>query len=97
MKDINPGTVQRNTLPPFPRHLWYSTIHYILLPMMDISNGEIWKTDGTTEGTEKVTNFLNYNVSKLTLVGDNFYFLIQKNDSFQVWISDGSEVGAKIR
>ena len=61
-----------------------------------ISNGEIWKTDGTNEGTEKVTTFLNSYISKLTLIDDNFYFLIKNNYSLQVWISDGTEIGTKI-
>ena len=57
------------------------------------SSGEIWKTDGTTNGTEKVTNFLNANITKLTLVGSNIFFLIQESDSLQVWKSNGTAAG----
>ncbi len=60
------------------------------------SDGEIWKTDGTSEGTEKVTNFLNYKVSKLTTAGDKLFFLIQKENTLQVWVSDGTEAGTQI-
>ncbi|MDO6761820.1 T9SS type A sorting domain-containing protein [Tamlana sp. 2_MG-2023] len=60
------------------------------------SNGEIWKTDGTTKGTEKVTNFLNSKISKLTLIDNRFYFLIQKDDVLQIWLSDGTKVGTRI-
>lgn len=56
------------------------------------SLGELWKTDGTTAGTEKITTFLNYSVSELTLVDNNIYFLIKK-DMLEVWKSDGTEAG----
>jgi len=62
----------------------------------ELSKGEIWKTDGTTAGTEKVTHFINQNILQLTLVGDKFYFLIQVSNKLQVWISDGTESGTTL-
>ena len=60
------------------------------------SNGEIWCTDGTSEGTVKITHSQNYNISQLTLVGDHFYFVKRINNFLQVWISDGTENGTKM-
>ncbi|TPG41741.1 T9SS type A sorting domain-containing protein [Flavobacterium pectinovorum] len=58
------------------------------------SLGEIWKTDGTANGTTKVTNFLNGRVWRLTAAGDYIYFLItQDNNTLQVWKTDGTEGG----
>ena len=59
------------------------------------SNGEIWKTDGTKEGTKKITNFLNGKVTKLTPVGNQLFFLLQTpNNPLQVWKTDGTENGS---
>jgi len=60
------------------------------------SSGEIWCTDGTTEGTVKVTDFLNKYVKKFTLVGDKIYFLVKEDDMLQVWVSDGTKAGTKL-
>lgn len=57
------------------------------------SDGEIWCTDGTLEGTEKITHFLNYSITRLTLVGDQIYFVKQLSDSLQLWKSNGTESG----
>lgn len=60
------------------------------------SSGEIWCTDGTSEGTVKITHSQNYNISQFTLVGDHFYFVKRINNFLQVWISDGTENGTKM-
>ncbi|MCM0666259.1 T9SS type A sorting domain-containing protein [Flavobacterium tyrosinilyticum] len=58
------------------------------------SKGEIWRTDGTSEGTEKVTNFINGRAVRLTTVGDFIYFIIaEENDIKEVWKTDGSPIG----
>lgn len=95
LKDINPGN-NNGIQTSFSEAsvIINNTLYFIAKDR--VSNGEIWKTDGTTEGTEKVTNFLNFNISKLTLIDEHFYFLTKNNDSLQVWISDGSEEGTKI-
>ncbi len=58
-----------------------------------LSAGEIWKTDGTREGTQKVTDFLDTWIWNLTLVGDVFYFRKIFDGSLQIWKSDGTESG----
>jgi len=58
------------------------------------SAGELWKTDGTDEGTKKITHFMNGNVSKITLVGSQIFFLVQPpGQSIEIWKSDGTENG----
>lgn len=95
LKDINPGNNSGiKTSFSEASVIINNTLYFIASD--GISNGEIWKTDGTADGTKKVTNFLNSNISKLTLIGENFYFLIKNTDSLQVWISDGTESGTEI-
>lgn len=60
------------------------------------SAGEIWKSDGTENGTEIVTSFINYPISHLTLVGEDIFFLTQSNGLLSVWKSDGTEEGTQI-
>ncbi|WP_291285152.1 T9SS type A sorting domain-containing protein [Flavobacterium sp.] len=56
---------------------------------------DIWKTDGTTNGTIKLTNFLKERVLRIFPVGDYVFFLIRiGNDHLQVWRTDGSIGGA---
>jgi len=94
LKDINPG--KNSGIHAFSESsvIINNTLYFIANDGNSI--GEIWKTDGTAEGTQKVTNFLNSNISRLTLIGEHFYFLIKKNDLLQVWISDGSYTGTRI-
>ena len=61
------------------------------------SSGEIWRTDGTTSGTVKITNFLNGGFRKLTTVGDFIYFLRKPSDYIlQLWKTDGTAEGTVI-
>ncbi len=60
------------------------------------SKGEIWKTDGTHNGTIKVTEFLDAQISKLTLVNNKIYFLNQNENQLQVWLSDGTSKGTSL-
>lgn len=62
----------------------------------EFSQGEILKTDGTSANTTKVTDFIGTPISKLTLVGNKFYFLIKKDDNLNLWISDGTSGGTQL-
>lgn len=54
---------------------------------------ELWKTDGTTDGTVRVTNSLdNDSYDALTAAG-NYLFFLQKGDYLQVWKCDGTNEG----
>ncbi|PNW28740.1 T9SS type A sorting domain-containing protein [Formosa algae] len=58
------------------------------------SEGELWKTDGTSEGTIQITNFINDRASELTAVGNHIFFLIKADDTtLQVWKTDGTTDG----
>lgn len=58
------------------------------------SAGEIWKSDGTTGGTVKITNNLNGGFQKLTTVGNFIYFLRKPSEYIlEVWKSDGTTSG----
>lgn len=95
LKDINPGKNNGLQSSFSQSSVIINDVLYFIATDGN-SDGEIWKTDGTKEGTVKVTKTLNSNITKLTLVGDKFYFLIKEEYSLQVWISDGSETGTKI-
>ncbi|KLT70240.1 T9SS type A sorting domain-containing protein [Flavobacterium sp. ABG] len=93
LKDINPGIgnglvgVLKQSSSVLNNKLYF-------LSKDENSLGEIWKTDGTENGTEKVTNFINGRVSKLTTVGNLIYFLLKKeDDKLEVWKTDGTTVG----
>jgi ELWxxDGT repeat protein len=95
LKDINPGVNSGASL-------YFKDASVVLNDKLYFmgydgsSSGEIWCTDGTTEGTVKVTDFLNKYIKKLTLVGDKIYFLVKEDDMLQVWVSDGTKAGTKL-
>ncbi len=95
LKDIHPGK-QNGVLASFSKASVVINDTLYFIAQDGCSNGEIWKTDGTIDGTEKVTNFLNANIAALTLIGEEFYFLIKENDLLQVWKSDGSAEGTEL-
>lgn len=63
----------------------------------ETSEGEIWRTDGTSSGTIKITNFLNGGFRKLTTVGSFIYFLRKPSEYIlQLWKTDGTSEGTVI-
>lgn len=62
----------------------------------DLNTGEIWKTDGTSAGTERVTDFLNHDIETLTRVGNQIFFFIDRDDHWQLWKSDGTATGTVV-
>ncbi|QLC65525.1 T9SS type A sorting domain-containing protein [Flavobacterium sp. LPB0248] len=59
----------------------------------NLSNGEIWRTDGINE-TVKITDFLNGRAEKLTTVGNSIFFLMKtSNYVLQIWKTDGTKEG----
>lgn len=53
------------------------------------SEGELWKSDGTESGTTKITDFLNKVSTKLTVVNNSLFFIVNKS----LWKSDGTSTG----
>jgi len=58
------------------------------------AEAEIWTTDGTTDGTIKLTSFLNGRETNLTTVGAFVFFTIKNDDdTLEVWKTDGTTMG----
>jgi ELWxxDGT repeat protein len=98
LKDIKPGTGNGITT-TFSQSS--AAFHNSLYFVADdgVTGGELWKTDGTTDGTLRVTDSLNAYIPQLTVVGDAIFFLCIKQDplyyidTLQVWKSDGTKSG----
>ncbi|MEH6536835.1 MAG: ELWxxDGT repeat protein [Psychroserpens sp.] len=59
-----------------------------------LSSGEIWRTDGTSVGTEKVTTFLDFKIDNLTTANNSIFFTINKTPQLlDLWKSDGTNSG----
>lgn len=55
---------------------------------------QIWKTDGTPEGTSLVVDLDGMSITNLTTVNDHIFFLAKTADySLEVWKTDGTENG----
>lgn len=92
LKDIYPGS-ESSVVGFLEKGAAILNNNFYFIAKDESSSGEIWKTDGTTNGTTKVTNFINGRTSALTTVGDLIYFLIQEDDKLQVWKMDGTTEG----
>ncbi|PSR52757.1 hypothetical protein AHMF7605_04085 [Adhaeribacter arboris] len=59
----------------------------------DGAGGELWKSDGTEEGTTKVKSF--YAIYNLTAVKNKVYFSAAQGnqDEYELWQSNGTEAG----
>ncbi|MCC9073722.1 T9SS type A sorting domain-containing protein [Flavobacterium sp. F-65] len=97
LKDINPGNESSySRLLNSSSAILNNKLYFIAKD--GSSDGEIWKTDGTENGTTKVTSFINGRTLKLTTVGSYIYFLIKTIDdpltsTLQVWRTDGTTGG----
>jgi ELWxxDGT repeat protein len=61
---------------------------------------QLWKTNGTEPGTEKVKAIApgdDAEIEQITPVGDKVFFVANDNDGHgqQVWVSDGTEAGTE--
>ncbi len=93
LKDINPGEADgARYLLTKGSAVLNNELYFIATD--GSSNGEIWKTDGTSSGTSQVTDFLDGRVSELVSVNDNIFFTLENEANLlQVWKSDGTEEG----
>jgi ELWxxDGT repeat protein len=57
---------------------------------------QIWATNGTPEGTHRITDLPIMNYLRLAVAGDYLYFLVLENDGLQVWKSDGTRQGTQL-
>jgi len=91
VKDINPGPKSSLSFSPFNQSNNFVNIgdstYFIASPS---AIGELWKSDGTSEGTELVLNFSNSNrlnfINKLTTINNQIYFPAHTNiTGRQLW------------
>lgn len=83
IKDIYPG-LESSVIGTLKTGTAINNIFYFIAKD-ESSLGEIWKSDGTTAGTVKMTSFINGRTSTLTAVGNSIYFLIKEDYKLQVW------------
>ena len=108
--DFAPGVAVRNGLPQASRALsggrnptsgfvragssWFFTAQ------TDASGRELWKTDGTTAGTQLVAEIglgkISGNVGNLCAVGSRVYFSASgATQGIELWVSDGTAAGTQ--
>lgn len=98
LKDINPGSENAITTTFTASSVQFNNLLYFVADDGQ-TGGELWKTDGTTEGTIRVTDSINADIPQLTVVGDKIFFLViiqdplYNLDTMQVWKSDGTKIG----
>lgn len=61
------------------------------------SSADLWTSDGTAQGTGRVTSFQQVDPSLLTAAGSRLFFVAAAGDprSEQLWVSDGTKTGTR--
>ena len=95
VKEMNSGTDQYGKASSHPGYLTEFQ-NMVFFQAFDGTHHELWKSDGTEEGTVKLTSS-DVNPEQLVVMGDRLFF-IGHNDKEQatIWQSDGTEAGTKI-
>lgn len=63
----------------------------------DGENGfQLWSTDGTTAGTTRITSIEDLYTEKLTLVGNQLFFITREGNFLRIWNSDGTDEGTGV-
>ncbi|TLD68179.1 hypothetical protein FEM03_23995 [Phragmitibacter flavus] len=96
VKDIYPGVANSFSFVYGPGVVLDNTLYFIAND--GINGEELWKSDGTADGTVMVKDILPGSGSSspnyLTLVGDRFYFIASNGtDGRALWKSDGTVAG----
>ena len=90
IKDPNPDL---NTAPAFPSEFFSWKGHVYFSATVENIYG-LWRTDGTSEGTELIKN--NLNVYQIVPFGDKLAFAgYEKERGTELWISDGTPAGTQ--
>nr|WP_321233626.1 ELWxxDGT repeat protein [uncultured Psychroserpens sp.] len=100
LKDINPGVNDGVRIPflsdqrVFEKRTAILNNELYFIASDGNSRGELWKTDGTTNGTVRITDFLDYDIEEITLVNGELYFFIRtEGQNRDLWKSDGTSSG----
>ncbi|MCO6494643.1 MAG: T9SS type A sorting domain-containing protein [Bacteroidetes bacterium] len=100
VKDINPGIAGCNCTTGSYSFFTYKDELYFMGD--DGSGFYFWHTDGTEEGTRKISKDYNYSLgflaSSKSYIFNNKIFFVGNNGSYgnELWISDGTVVGTKM-
>ena len=91
VKDINPSTYPwGDPAGSSIRHMTSLQDVVFFQASVDERNYELWKSDGTEQGTVKLTTF-NANPANLVVVKDHLFFVgHDNNDEAAIWKSDGT-------
>ncbi|MBC5772571.1 T9SS type A sorting domain-containing protein [Pontibacter sp. KCTC 32443] len=96
-KDLNPGSGSSA-----PRNLLVLNNELYFVANDGISGQQLFKTDGTTGNIQKLTNFIDKTIPRLTLVNDQIFFTITETisdggDGFlAIWKSNGTKAGTTL-
>jgi len=90
--------------PDFPAVDWLTPLgDRLLFAAIDREHGrELWITDGSDGGTERVTDLCpgtcSSNPERLVLLGDRVFFVARKPDAFDrgIWTTDGTAEGTHL-
>lgn len=101
VKDIYPGNINSSIGSYNPFFILNNELYLAAQDGTAGSNQEIWKTDGTENGTIKVINATTLNnVSpnfslldkKITVLNNKFFF---EHNAQQIWVTDGTNAGTQ--
>ena len=85
--DINPGNSGYNSASSSPRNLTEFNDKLYFIANDGINGDELWKTDGTAEGTQLVVDFIpgsdsdDSSPSDLTVLGDELFFSVDNGET----------------
>lgn len=96
LKEISPGGEYEQTSSCWNRAIQFIPMNGYLYfaPCYNHEKGELWRTDGTTEGTTRVTPAdvdLSYFAIDMAVLGDRLFF----SEGDNVWVTDGTEAGTR--
>ena len=95
VKEINSGTNQYGKAGSYPGYLT-EFMNTVFFQAFDGTDHELWKSDGTAEGTVKVTSS-NVTPAYLTVMNDQLFFIgHNNNEQAALWVSDGTQAGTKV-
>jgi len=94
LKDINPNRVGTGNPGSSPRHFTICNNVLYFIVSINSYNSAVWRTDGTTEGTEVVLGGINTGLRLLKTVGNKLYI---NGESYNgaLYASDGTVAGTK--
>lgn len=95
VKDLAPGN--SSSLGPDLRDISVTLNGKLYFMANDGEYGtQLWSTNGTQTGTQRITTISGLDTKKITLVGNRIFFLVVKGERLQLWKSDGTAGGTQL-